>query len=71
MDWTDMLAKELENPGRARGRSLASAGADTSTAGPRVKAFVAQGAGAGRRFSTTAVSSEAGAGMVTNPALSR
>ena len=54
MDWTEVLAAEAENKRERLAAELLASAAHGSTA-ERVKAFVEQGEGAGRRFSTTGV----------------
>ena len=52
MDWTEVLAAEDENKRERLAAELLASAAHASTA-ERVKAFVEQGEGAGRRFSIT------------------
>ena len=53
MDWTDVLAVEDENPCARLAAELLATAADYGSTAERVKAFVEQGEGVGRRSSTT------------------
>jgi hypothetical protein len=66
MGWTDVLAIDDENP-RARLAAEVLACKDYGTTAARVKAFMQQGAAAGRRSLTSVASSAAGTGPVRNP----
>jgi hypothetical protein len=62
MDWTEVLASEVDNT-RARLAAELLASAAYGSMAERVKAFVEQGEAAGPCSSTIAGSSRAGAGM--------